>query len=191
MEVIHGLHFQNLEANMIWRLMMALNTNYVDDILASSNTQRKYKITNNTDGTVSIEDVTEYQQIGSRYGAKDINEERVEINGITDRFTDGLHMQYFEIQEGQTVLYLRLGKTAWNKGFAFIMGCDNIDYVLSETVFAYYNDNTELIQFHAEGPFKDSWKADQEETGSNVQIILPTYSQGIVFWYGFEAVGTV
>lgn len=191
MEVIHGLHFQNLEANMIWRLRMALNTNYVDDILASSNTQRKYKITNNTDGTVSIEDVTEYQQIGSRYGAKDINEERVEINGITDRFTDGLHMQYFEIQEGQTVLYLRLGKTAWNKGFAFIMGCDNIDYVLSETVFAYYNDNTELIQFHAEGPFKDSWKADQEETGSNVQIILPTYSQGIVFWYGFEAVGTV
>lgn len=170
---------------------MALNTNYVDDILASSNTQRKYKITNNTDGTVSIEDVTEYQQIGSRYGAKDINEERVEINGITDRFTDGLHMQYFEIQEGQTVLYLRLGKTAWNKGFAFIMGCDNIDYVLSETVFAYYNDNTELIQFHAEGPFKDSWKADQEETGSNVQITLPTYSQGIVFWYGFEAVGTV
>lgn len=170
---------------------MALNANYVDDILASSNTQRKYKITNNTDGTVSIEDVTEYQQIGSRYGAKDINEERVEINDITNRFADGLHMQHFEIQEGQTVLYLRLGKTAWNKGFAFVMGCDNIDYVLSETVFAYYNDNTELIQFHAEGPFKDSWKADQEETGSNVQIILPTYSQGIVFWYGFEAVGTV
>ena len=49
MEVIYGLHFQNLEANMIWRLRMALNANYVDDILASSNTQRKYKITNNTD----------------------------------------------------------------------------------------------------------------------------------------------
>ena len=47
-----------------------LPTNFVDDILSSSmGGKRKFTITDNGDGTYSIEDVTEYTQIGSDFGA--------------------------------------------------------------------------------------------------------------------------
>ena len=54
--------------------METLKTNYKDDILdASANTQRKYRMVNNADGTISLEDVTVYTQNGDSFGAADIN----------------------------------------------------------------------------------------------------------------------
>lgn len=66
-----------------------LATNYKDDILASSNTRRKYQQTDNSDGTKSFTDVTSYQQTGSPFGAADINKTNKAINDIYgDRITD-------------------------------------------------------------------------------------------------------
>lgn len=62
-----------------------LSTNFKDDILASSNAKRKYQITYNDDGTISLDDVTQYSQTGSEYGAKEVNEERTAINNIDER----------------------------------------------------------------------------------------------------------
>ncbi len=59
-----------------------LSTDFKDEILAESNTQRKYRETINQDGTISLKDETSYQQNGSVYGAKQINEERKAINDI-------------------------------------------------------------------------------------------------------------
>ena len=59
-----------------------LDTNFKDDILASSNAKRKYQMTYNDDGTVSFQDVTAYSQMGSAFGAKEVNEERTAINKI-------------------------------------------------------------------------------------------------------------
>lgn len=59
-----------------------LGLDYKDEILAPSNTQRKYIQTVNTDGTISLQDVTAYSQEGSAYSAKDIIEEREAINEI-------------------------------------------------------------------------------------------------------------
>ena len=54
---------------------MALKTDYKDDVLDTSvNTQRKYKMIQNDDGTVSFEDVTEYLQTGDSFGAQEMNE---------------------------------------------------------------------------------------------------------------------
>ena len=53
---------------------MALKTNYKEDVLAASNTKRKYNMITNDDGTVSFEDVTEYQQTGDNFGAGDVNQ---------------------------------------------------------------------------------------------------------------------
>ena len=54
--------------------MEALKTNYKDDVLDTSvNTRRKYNMITNSDGTVSFEDVTEYQTEGDTFGAVDIN----------------------------------------------------------------------------------------------------------------------
>lgn len=59
-----------------------LSTDFKDQILSDVNTQRKYKQTVNEDGTVSLLDMTAYDQQGSSYSAKDINEEREAINNI-------------------------------------------------------------------------------------------------------------
>ena len=59
-----------------------LSTDFKDQILSDVNTQRKYKQTVNEDGTVSLRDMTAYDQEGSTYSAKDINEERKAINDI-------------------------------------------------------------------------------------------------------------
>ena len=59
-----------------------LSTDFKDEILSEVNTQRKYKQTVNEDGTVSLRDMTAYNQEGSTYSAKDINEERKAINDI-------------------------------------------------------------------------------------------------------------
>lgn len=49
---------------------MSLKNDYKDYSFTDS---RKYKITNNSDGTVSIQDVTDYEEIGDSFGAADIN----------------------------------------------------------------------------------------------------------------------
>lgn len=59
-----------------------LSTDFKDDILASQNSKRKYTHVNNSDGTVSFQDSTAYSQVGSSYGAKEVNEEREAINNI-------------------------------------------------------------------------------------------------------------
>lgn len=59
-----------------------LSTDFKDDILASQNSKRKYTQVNNPDGTVSFQDSTAYSQVGSSYGAKEVNEEREAINSI-------------------------------------------------------------------------------------------------------------
>lgn len=62
--------------------MADLSTDFKDDVLNEEiNTKRRYQmIYNNDDGTVSFEDVTNYTQVGSEFGAKEVNEERTEIN---------------------------------------------------------------------------------------------------------------
>lgn len=59
-----------------------LSTSYQDDILSSSNTRRKYTQVSNSDGTVSFEDKTQYDQEGSLLSAGDMNRTNQAINGI-------------------------------------------------------------------------------------------------------------
>lgn len=54
--------------------MADLRTDYKDDILDTSvNTQRKYRVVNNDDETVSFVDETVYTQNGDTFGASDVN----------------------------------------------------------------------------------------------------------------------
>ena len=61
--------------------MADLKTNYVDDVLDTTKNQlRKYQQIQNDDGTVSFVDVTEYTQVGTSFGAKDINDTNAAIH---------------------------------------------------------------------------------------------------------------
>ena len=49
---------------------MGLKTDYKDAIFEG---RRKYKMIDNVDGTVSFDDVTDYTQAGTQFGAADVN----------------------------------------------------------------------------------------------------------------------
>ena len=68
---------------------MALKTNFTDDILAESmNGKRQYNVTENSNGTKSLEDVTDYQSVGSNFSAKDMNETNAAVNQAYDDMGD-------------------------------------------------------------------------------------------------------
>ena len=62
-----------------------LRNDYKDDILNTDvNTQRKYRMVENGDGTVSFEDVTAYEQVGDSFGAADINKTNLAIDELNN-----------------------------------------------------------------------------------------------------------
>lgn len=61
-------------------------TNFKDDILGSNmEGRRRYKMTTNSDGTVSLEDVTTYSQVGGEFKAANINATNTAINAAADK----------------------------------------------------------------------------------------------------------
>lgn len=65
--------------------MADLRTDYKDDILDTSvNTQRKYNVVNNDDGTVSFEDATVYAQNGDTFGASEVNQIHAAVNLVNE-----------------------------------------------------------------------------------------------------------
>lgn len=81
---------------------MALKTNFTDDILAESmNGKRQYNVIENSNGTKSLEDVTDYQSVGSTFSAKDMNETNAAVNQahndireLTENLTEYVSMKY-------------------------------------------------------------------------------------------------
>lgn len=67
-----------------------LPVDFKDDILNTGvNQKRKYQQTYNSDGSVSFEDVTAYQQKGSNFGAQEVNKTNGAVNNIyAERIVD-------------------------------------------------------------------------------------------------------
>jgi hypothetical protein len=62
-----------------------LATDFKDDILAESmDGKRRYRLVANGDGTYCLEDASVYEQTGSIYGAKQVNEANEAINSAAD-----------------------------------------------------------------------------------------------------------
>lgn len=62
-----------------------LPVNFKDDILKENmNGKRRFKMIQNSDGTVSFEDVTDYAQVGSTFGAAQINATNDAVNNAAD-----------------------------------------------------------------------------------------------------------
>lgn len=74
--------------------MADLKTNYVDDVLdTTKNKLRKYQQIQNDDGTVSFVDVTEYTQVGTSFGAKDVNDTNAAINDVNRKLSGKLEIE--------------------------------------------------------------------------------------------------
>lgn len=62
-----------------------LPVNFKDDILKENmNGKRRFNMIQNGDGTVSFEDVTDYTQVGSTFGAAQINATNTAVNNAAD-----------------------------------------------------------------------------------------------------------
>lgn len=62
-----------------------LPVNFKDDILSSGMSgKRRYNMIQNSDGTVSFDDVTDYTQVGSTFGAAQINATNEAVNNAAD-----------------------------------------------------------------------------------------------------------
>lgn len=82
--------------------MADLKTNYVDDVLDTTKNQlRKYQQIQNDDGTVSFVDVTEYTQVGTSFGAKDINDTNAAINDVNGKLNNVTSIEKIEIANGK------------------------------------------------------------------------------------------
>lgn len=59
--------------------------NFKDDIMNSSmGGKRRYKMINNSDRTISLEDATTYDQVGSNFGAAQLNATNQAVNAAAD-----------------------------------------------------------------------------------------------------------
>lgn len=64
---------------------MSLRTNYKNDKFAG---KRKYHLINNSDGTISLDDVTGYEETGDIFNADDINSTNRAVNETVDGFAE-------------------------------------------------------------------------------------------------------
>ena len=96
---------------------MALRTDFKDSVLKNTTENKKYKMTNNSDNTVSFTDVTEYSQEGSSYGAKEINEEREAINSIISPKTRNVEGSYLtcDVTESGAITWFRISSNTTSK----------------------------------------------------------------------------
>ncbi len=96
---------------------MALNTDFKDSILKDTTGKKKYKMTTNSDNTVSFTDATEYSQEGSAFGAKEVNEERELINYATEVKTRTVEGSYLtcDVVEVGAITWFRISNTTSSK----------------------------------------------------------------------------
>lgn len=96
---------------------MALRIDFKDSVLKDTTGNKKYKMTNNSDNTVSFTDVTEYSQEGSPYGAKEVNEERETINSVIVPKTRTVEGSYLtcDVAEAGAITWFRISSNTTSK----------------------------------------------------------------------------
>ena len=106
--------------------MADLKTNYVDDVLDTTKNQlRKYQQIQNDDGTVSFVDVTEYTQVGTSFGAKNINDTNAAINDVNGKLN---LLQHYKVingsNTGKTLTFTLSGVTGWSSRMWLVINFD-------------------------------------------------------------------
>lgn len=78
---------------------MSLKTDYKDDMFSG---KRKYQVTNNDDGTISLDDVTTYHQQGDVFSSYDINTTNTAVNQNADGLSDEISTRAQQIAAEQS-----------------------------------------------------------------------------------------
>ena len=121
---------------------ITLPTNYRDDILnTSAEGKRKYVMSYNQDGTVSFEDVTPYEQVGSDFGAGDINTANEAINESFDKNKLVKDLDTINALTEEGFAPDALAVKQLNERLGDISSIGNETYNSVEKILRYYIDN--------------------------------------------------
>lgn len=121
-------------------IMADLKTNYVDDVLDTTKNQlRKYQQIQNDDGTVSFVDVTEYTQVGTSFGAKDINDTNAAINDVNGKLVMKVEQKTGEYKNQKLNKQVIICSVTLTPGLwliiGFIDGNISSDFIYNNTLF--------------------------------------------------------
>lgn len=145
-----------------------LSTDFKDDILASQNSKRKYTQVNNPDGTVSFQDSTAYSQVGSSYGAKEVNEEREAINNIYANKLVTLD-EIDLVTEPGFFVDAQVVKELNSK----MMAGDYTVIDLSGWIFSYKQLGNNLLWFNIAQNINNQSASNRRDQGVKIPFILP------------------
>ena len=113
-------------------IMADLKTNYVDDVLDTTKNQlRKYRPIQNDDGTVSFVDVTEYKQVGTSFGAKDINDTNAAINDVNGKLDNKIDSNRFIMSDTGSISGFVKNNEVWFTIFNRISTPDSCACIVS------------------------------------------------------------
>jgi len=145
-----------------------LSTDFKDDILASQNSKRKYTQVNNSDGTVSFQDSTAYSQVGSPYGAKEVNEEREAINNVYANKLVTLDEIDLVTEEGYFV-----DAKAVKELNSKMMAGDYAVIDLSGWIFSYKQLGNNLLWFNIAQNINNQSASNRRDQGVKIPFTLP------------------
>lgn len=91
------------------------------------------------------------------------------------------------IPSGKTGIYFKVPKTDWLKCVAFVVGCNNINAALMDTVAAWWDPNVSQIRAKTTGTL--TWPIDQDGMSIGSGTNLTSGSEALVFYFGFTSVG--
>ncbi len=173
---------------------MALKTDYKNDIFTGN---RKYNEITNSDGTISLEDVTEYTQEGDTFSATDINATNEAINDISNDVLDTMEEIEANTESGAIAGALALKAVNENLGGLFssttqestiTVGSSPTIWWLSQTRTGYtpisatltYNNSTRILAgieelVFSNGSFTANGFAKDTEGSASMSVFFKIY----------------
>lgn len=159
-----------------------LKTDFKQDIIDTSvNEKRKYRMIENSDGTISLEDETVYMQIGDDFGAEEINNTNGTVNELIDEFSD--------IESGKTAV--EKSKTADNATVADSVKNDFI--LINQQVLTFTNKICTISndRITADSLADVYFTADSISIAENAVISVETYNGKVELTAGREPEGII
>lgn len=175
--------------------MNRLREDYKNDIFAG---MRKYEMVQNADGTISLDDVTQYTQIGDIFNSDDINATNKAVNETVDGFAEVLQdtdqfqqtmTQNFsdlethvneQVDAIKTVKMVSLTASGWSS---------SAPYTQSRNVSGVESSDTPIIALYISGsPSAATVKAQKKAFGYLDRAVT---SNGSITFYCYEKKPTV
>lgn len=159
-----------------------LPTNFKDDIINEAvNSKRRYMLEQNTDGTISLDDVTTYIQIGSYFGEEQFNQTNGTVNELIDKTTN--------FENGNSPV-----KNAENASKATVAESVANDFILINQQALIFTNKICTIadsRITADSLADVYFTADSINIAENAVISVETYNGSLELVAGREPEGTV